>query len=414
MNRALHQLRQLLDFYFEPFSIQHNRYLLDLVMNAIGPPARRGPWVIPELVAFRCTLDDLRGLGRIAAALSKVQGCCGLEQALQGLRHVRMESDGRLRLLSPPEVRTFIHAEGVAEEHASDVVKYLAASREQGVSASPAGVLSVLACTMEPSAQKGGDAVLRRTPRLTRQLLTFRVDVMCLHNFDPEVGQDSKITSTLVDEGYKYVYARSSCGTETNTIFWCKERVEKSQSQSSGSAISLLLQPSEQGASAVRVLCCRPEVPRMTRSHVVPSDVAHFLPSREPVVVCADCSKIGGAECASIVEELAVLESIVQEVAGEELAVPIFKSSTEGPTIVKSANKLNRLHCPDAMLFGGLAPLAVLSGHTEGYLVTMNEDDAFGQFPAMRMPLVAAFDCNTTTIDAGGIAPLPGRRVHQI
>lgn len=45
--RASTQLRQLLDFYFDPFTLQHNRYLLDLILKRAGPPQEKGPW-LPE------------------------------------------------------------------------------------------------------------------------------------------------------------------------------------------------------------------------------------------------------------------------------------------------------------------------------------------------------------------------------
>jgi len=57
------------------------------------------------------------------------------------------------------------------------------------------------------------------------------------------------------------------------------------------------------------------------------------------------------------------------------------------------ATGLNRLQRPDAMLFrGSIAPMAALSGHTEGYLATMSPADVVQQFPAFRLPLVAIFD----------------------
>eukprot|EP00439_Symbiodinium_sp_Y106_P019396 s401_g2.t1 len=37
------QLRQLLDFYFDPFTLQHNRYLLDLILKRAGAPQEKGP-----------------------------------------------------------------------------------------------------------------------------------------------------------------------------------------------------------------------------------------------------------------------------------------------------------------------------------------------------------------------------------
>lgn len=420
VNRALQQLRQLLDFYFEPFTFQHNRFLLDLATKAIGAPARKGPWVIQELFGFCCTVEDLKGLGRVATALSKVQYSCDLTQELQGLRHVNVASDGRLQLRMPPEVRTFVHAEGAEGERAGEAVKYVTASREQAVS-SPKGVIIVVSCTMGSALHTGAD---NRAARLKRQLLVFRADVICLQGFDPRAGQDGGLTSAFADEGYEHAVAHSSNLAEANTIFWHKERVWNRSTQRHGPAISVLLQPYEAGAPAVRVLCFRPEVPRLSTPSLLPllateaSEQGLWRTSSEPagpVVVCADCTTIGGAECVSIVEELALLESVAQEVFGEELAAPMFGHSAEGPILAKNrANNMNRLSRHDAMLFGGLTPLAALSGHTEGYLAMLSDEDAFQQFPALRMPLVAAFDCTSTPADAHADAQKPTRKVHRL
>lgn len=69
--RAAVQLRQLLDFYFEPFNFQHNRYLLDLVVVKLGllKTAEAGPWFQEVLRPFAFDIKELQGLGRVAKAL---------------------------------------------------------------------------------------------------------------------------------------------------------------------------------------------------------------------------------------------------------------------------------------------------------------------------------------------------------
>lgn len=113
------------------------------------------------------------------------------------------------------------------------------------------------------------------------------------------------------------------------------------------------------------------------------------------LVVCADLTPLGGAEGASVVEELAFLASLSQQVLGEELLAPCSAPDPEngGMCPVRSAaSGLIRLHRPDAVLFDGLVPILSLSGHTERYLATMASEDVVQQFPAFRIPLVAAFD----------------------
>lgn len=89
--RVAQQLRQLLDFYFEPFNLQHNRYLLDLLARKLGQPAKPGPWLADTLLDFRFTFNDLKGLGRIAAALGKIrpsQWEAGDSGVLGNLKHL--------------------------------------------------------------------------------------------------------------------------------------------------------------------------------------------------------------------------------------------------------------------------------------------------------------------------------------
>jgi len=57
---------------------------------------------------------------------------------------------------------------------------------------------------------------------------------------------------------------------------------------------------------------------------------------------------------------------------------------------------MNRIHSPDALLFEGLVPILALSGHTERYLSTLAPEEVVQQFPAFRMPVVAAFHWQST------------------
>merc|ERR1712226_567441 len=86
------------------------------------------------------------------------------------------------------------------------------------------------------------------------------------------------------------------------------------------------------------------------------------------------------------------MPSVMCEVLGCELAVPLATGRYPPEPVCRAASGLNKLHCPDVVLFRGMVPTAVLSGHTEGYLTTMPAEDALQQFPAFRLPIVAAFD----------------------
>ncbi|OLQ04545.1 hypothetical protein AK812_SmicGene12363 [Symbiodinium microadriaticum] len=66
--RASTQLRQLLDFYFDPFTLQHNRYLLDLILKRAGPPQEKGPW-LPEACESLITASDVALVSNASARL---------------------------------------------------------------------------------------------------------------------------------------------------------------------------------------------------------------------------------------------------------------------------------------------------------------------------------------------------------
>ncbi|CAJ1426351.1 unnamed protein product, partial [Effrenium voratum] len=116
-SRAATQLRQLLDFYFEPFTLQHNRYLLDLILKRAHAPQDTGPWLAEALHNCSFTFQDLKGLGRIQSALSKLQTSTDWISELGCLKHLRCDSGGGLHLRTQLEVRNFVHAEMVPEEN---------------------------------------------------------------------------------------------------------------------------------------------------------------------------------------------------------------------------------------------------------------------------------------------------------
>merc|ERR1712106_282564 len=89
------------------------------------------------------------------------------------------------------------------------------------------------------------------------------------------------------------------------------------------------------------------------------------------------------------------------EVTGEELAAPFGTLLAEGGMggFLTGATCLNKLHRPDSLLFSGMEPIVALSGHTKRYLQTLDSEELAPQFPAFRVPIVAAFDwhCSSTS-----------------
>mmetsp|Transcript_24879 Transcript_24879/g.39950 ORF Transcript_24879/g.39950 Transcript_24879/m.39950 type:complete len:846 (+) Transcript_24879:53-2590(+) len=386
--RAAAQLRQLLDFYFEPFSLQHNRYILDLIARRIGVPSEAGPWVVEALLTFRFTIDDLLGLGRIKSAFEKLKGSGDTNDLMEitnQLKFLRTDNDGSFQLQSPPEVRSFVASRTASLNCADATARYLSAAREQRGQA-PDGVLSVLSCAMIASLFDDTDLGSQRLGRLKRQLSLHHADIICLQGLDADVGAGASLATTLSEEGYAFACAKSGDGAEANSIFWDRSRWENVAKEECGAAICVDLEPFEEPKTLVRAICFRPRVPTTKDG----SRLQKLFEGPELKLVCADFTLLGGAHGACVVEELSLMPSVSQEVLGAEISIP--RVGPDYKPLRAAASGMNKLHCPDAVLFSGMSPIVALSGHTEGYFSTLSAEDFQQQFPAFRMPIVAAFD----------------------
>lgn len=332
------------------------------------------------------------GLGRIASALTKLRiSQC---EAMGVLKHLRWSGDGRLQLREPPEVRSFVKAKGAARETVAGAVRYLAAVREQRGQA-PQRILSALSYAIAETLADQTPRGQQRQGQLKRQLLLHHTDIMCLQGLDPE-GDGAGLTSTLSEENYGYAWSRSSDGSESNSIFWDRSRLKMESRLELEAAVAIDLRSFEDSSVVFRVVCMRPAVPTMSTCTGLSK---LFVGRQGPLVVCADLSLLGGAECAVIVEELEGLSSVSQQVLGEEMLAPFSAPSPDGNgtgPASAAASGLNRLRCPDALLYQGLVPILALSGHTERYMATLPPEDVVQQFPAFRIPIVAAFNWQAT------------------
>eukprot|EP00435_Cladocopium_sp_Y103_P074566 s219_g49.t1 len=191
--RAASQLRQLLDFYFEPFTLQHNRYLLDLILKRADAPQDKGPWRVEALQNCRFTWEDLQGLGRIQSALTKLQSRPDGMVELGDLKHLSCD-DGQFHLRTKLEVRNFVHAENVSKDVAGAAVRYLTASREQQQEA-PKGVVNVMSYAVAEMMTDQSPVGQQRLAKVKRQILVYRTDVICLQiaicRFRPAVAMES-------------------------------------------------------------------------------------------------------------------------------------------------------------------------------------------------------------------------------
>eukprot|EP00403_Amphidinium_massartii_P027761 CAMPEP_0178389006 /NCGR_PEP_ID=MMETSP0689_2-20121128/9886_1 /TAXON_ID=160604 /ORGANISM="Amphidinium massartii, Strain CS-259" /LENGTH=916 /DNA_ID=CAMNT_0020009427 /DNA_START=56 /DNA_END=2803 /DNA_ORIENTATION=+ len=390
--RGCATLRQLLDFYFEPFTLQHNRYLRDLVAKNLGPPEEAGPWLQRDLKRLIFSLEDLSGLGRVSAALGKIRG--GVKEALQfdgwsQLKHVVHEGDGSFKLRVPPEVRSFVGAQGVDAEQVAAVTKYMTASREERGHA-VAGVVTVMSYSVREALCKPVTAAVdgQCEARLKRQLLVYRTDVVCLQGLGNDAPGEA-ISNALAEEGYASKHLQSSATPVA--IFWDRSRWELLSVQESNSALAVELRPFEDSQKVIRVVCVCPCIEQLLASSCgLPALPTASGGAEAPLVVCADLSLLGGVEGAQLVEELAGLDSAMKSIFGCELTAP--PPATDGLVHTDVAHRLRNIRHPDAVLFRGLMPTAALSGHTEGYVAAMGAEEMITQFPASRIPLVAAFD----------------------
>jgi len=256
-----------------------------------------------------------------------------------------------------------------------------------------------------------------RCARLKRQLLVHHADLVFLQGLDSE-GTGASLAATLSEEGYAFACVRHN--GEANAIFWDRSRWELIGQEELGAVLAVDLRPFEEPSTPTRAICMRPTVP-MTRTSPQLRQLFAGPPGavsgEGPLLVCADLTLVGGAEGASILEELAGLPSVMQEILGEELLVPMASPCIPGqcpqPKIATTSGQ-NRLHSPDAVLFRGMRPTVALSGHTEGYLATMSPEDVLQQFPAFRMPIVAAFDRRAGYEPDGSIVRKAGSDIVRI
>jgi hypothetical protein len=268
----------------------------------------------------------------------------------------------------------------------------IAVGEDQGPAST--GVMSVISLALtEVMARK---ALNQQQPsQLKRQLLLHHADVVCLQGFDPD-SRGRSIAVALREEGYELESA--SYMAEANCICWDAGRFELVGSWRAGSSLAVDLRPFEDPDVQVRVVCMIAHPPFGSASagfaDLFARPDASGMATASPLLVCGDLSALGGAECACVIQELAGLTSMPQEVLGEEVCAPRFEYSADGNAwpLRAPASGLNRLRHPDAMLFKGLSPLIALSGHSQRYVSTIGQEELVSQFPAFRPTLVAAFD----------------------
>jgi len=430
--RAGSQLRQLLDFYFEPFNLQNNKYLLDLISRKLGSPASVGPWLSDRLLDLTFRLEDLLGLNRIAAALDKLRsvGCEVIPGPLAGgspggsdeivvrrrpnsgrpqqkpasaghLKHLLWTEKGELVMRCPPEVRTFVAARGALLGDFAAPSMQISALWEKLTKQAGRSVISIASmhCNAEQESNLSEHQAQQLQGQLKRQLLLFRVDVICLQGLNPLSGAvGNGIVTALREDGYDYVWSAGE-HDEVAIIFYDTKRLKLVRSMEFYGAVAAEVQLTEEHCPNIRVANMKAKVPTTSSE-----GLGRLLGDEgRPLLVSADCEDLGGAEARSVVEEFAQLNSLAHTVLGEELQVPVCRrdpvSATHRP-VVLGASRLNKLGSPDALLFSRLTPLLALSGYTSQHLAMLSPEDVSHQFPGWRLPLLGCFDVREVSADS--------------
>jgi len=433
--RTGQQLRQLLDFYFEPFNLQHNKYLIDLIYRKVGTPKKAGPLPVEAIFDFSFGLQELLGLNRIAAALEKLRnsGCeagpwptgmagssmlyvrrrgsktippdynnevVGYE--VGDLKHLMWTESGQLTLKSFFEVRIFVAVNGAlpADVFPAAVSGQVSTLWEQQ-SQAPGRILSIIGLNLGTELEKSFDEhqAQQYQGQLKRQLMLFRSDLICLQGLNPLTGCVGEvIAAALKDEGFDYAWAAGADSGEASCIFWDARRLSLVRHFEHDGAVAVDLQAHlcEESPGIIRVVNIKAKVPTSDDN-----GLEHLFDRQDgqPLIVCADCSNLGGAEAFSVMEEFQRLRSLAFEVFGKEMQVPLGSFERTG------ASNVNKLVSPDCLLFEGLSPSVALSGYSEPYMSTLAPQDIISQFPGFRMPMLGSFDWRTVATPEVVIAP---------
>jgi len=418
--KAGRELRALLDFYFEPFNLQHNKYLLDLVIGKLGnaPPANKARWSINHLAELRMTFEDLKGLNRIAnwleqlyhswseIVVSDVPGgqafvvqrrrrskAVGVALALKNLRLIPSKD---LVLATLLEIRGFMPAPNAEEPDMRAMVEMLMAAPEKRPKA-PEDKLSIatLNCSSIPEMRLSESAAQNLEGKIRRQLLLYHADVICIQGINPFGPVGKGVVSSLMEiDGFDYIFKRGK-GEEVFVILWDRLRLELEGQVEFDGGLSADMKLRQDEADAytrlIRVINYKAEVPP-------PRDVdglKQLLETQERAILFSvDCLGLGGAEMTHVVEELSSLRSTYRDVLDEE---PACVASVWDPdaqrqnAVQRGASNTLKLCYPDTILYRGLVPHLVLAGHSPLYLSTLTPEEAAAQIPAFRLPLMAMY-----------------------
>ncbi|CAK9036430.1 unnamed protein product [Durusdinium trenchii] len=392
--KAGRELRNLLDFYFEPFNLQHNKFLLDLI-NRKAAASDQVKSVLSKNILASLSFDpeELKGLQRIYAALHplhysrceiaplddpagagfKVQrrwakeGNRTAEFALKNLRFTKM---GELVAMCSAEVRSFEAAPRVDLE---GLVTYFIGMGMEKAEA-PKNKFSVVSLNCKAVRENSlpEEAVQQMEGRIRRQAMLYHADVVCIQGLDPENGKVGEgVTMQLTCDNYRWKHFKGP-NDEVSIVFFDEHRFKLVAEHEHLGALDL--QFCEDEAQILRVA------------------------SVKALVIAADCLPIGGTEVINMVQEFEDLHSAYMDIGKEEVWTPVGKwdpLARRQRAMKNSISGTLKLHSPDCILCRGVEAIATLAGHRPMYLMTLSPEEAAAQFPTLRMPLLTMFQWPT-------------------
>lgn len=413
----VNQLRALLDFYFEPFSLQHNRVLVDLITRLLPQSNANleiGPVASENLLAMTFHPEELTCLARIEKAYAglrnyktgKLDLTVMREFPSSEMKHLVITQQGFLSLASPPELRRHVGASGALPEEVAAIAKQMYAPKEVKWeikdSINDPGLISCCSYSLLDGLAGSVEQHRRRQARIKRQLDFYTSDLVLLQASHIHDDGWTEVLSTLLEQGYECIFQNDERAGQSNVIFFRTNRLTHLHHEVIGSAVAAEFSLKIDGADSNELgpakrlwaVSMKPQVPASFDPSL--DALSKFRKAGIPLLVGGDFTEVGGAEAASIVEGTCGLRSLAYEVFGQEVSMPLSEvpDSSDGGLrrpVQSAASRCNRLHCPDGIFFEGLEPILALSGHSERYLATLQ--DVIQQFPSFHLPLVGCFRC---------------------
>lgn len=425
--KAFVALGKLLNYYFEPFNFQHNKLLLDLTNKRCEKPKQARAFLSEQLfLDLFFTIQDFMELPRIGNFVKTLQSmnfevgppkfkgmCVGPDSARKlylrrgqavieelELHHLEWRGDS-LVLQQPPEVRRWIGARHCDSSLLQKCELCFSAKPAWTSEEEPSEKLSILTLPFVPDWIRYAGDQSQTNGKLKRQVLLYSADVVCIQGIDLEVTEAGKhLLFSLLEEAYDFITS-SEKDCEVFSIFWKQARwmLLRPHEFKGGVSVDLRFR-AEVNSKPIRVVNMASQV--TDQLSIKTSRSLLFSPLNEDrlcgLVVCADLSSIGGADAYSFVEDLAMLKSLAREVLDEEIRMPDIRI---GPSFglfwpmsvsTVSSSGLNRLTSPNCILFSGLEPICMLSGHSNQYLSTVTSEDFSRTFPSLRIPLMGCFN----------------------